>query len=912
MPSSYSPPDVIVEQHQRTRTAPRLAPQLPVVVVGPARQIVTRESAGTYEAGEEFQARLPGFATGALLDSDSLQVFLHAYDANGIYLGLFAIDMGTDGELLPDGETIRLYDTLSLEYSILSNRNNDQPDTLTNDDRAFGEPNGVWFTDEDVDFLGRGASLNSDTFLVIDSPSSMAGRYRVTEFVPSGDRVHTVKLLKVDANNVAELQKAVEIDAAALPSSRFVYGFPTDHFLGTAAGGTNTSNLTAGTVGYGIGVDDIVTISTGKTELDATDIADILADGAINIPDQLSGDAVWMSPGDPGDPATLTGVNTPAWQDALNAAQVGDWVRFTGDFGGGSDEIRDYKIIAIDLDDWEIRVQNSDLGGSGTFALDLTSPGWPDLTSIQILRMVKTKQDQANATGDTFDGTAQGVPFSLEILSATPGYIELADDLPSLSGVSNTEAQLIRGVPFRNSDASYDILRQASTGFSGDVLTSYQAQRTDLSLNGLVDIGDQEDIESLLGVIHPDNPLALMADMVTRSGLTDGNRVFFALATDGDTVSDYNAALDALTTEDVYFVVPATDNPTVISAFKAHVDAQSQPENKHERVLIASTALPTYDHIIPSTDEGVIPQGTVSAITTNRISTDSPNTIDWGRVRPGMVVKVLSSGSPTASVIEEQRIKDVNASLGYAETLADFSASLQGSSVYFRIDTYPRTKSEQAEAWRDEAKGYADKRMMLIRPDRFQVTYTDKTGTRPTDRTVVLSGCYAAAAFAGLCSSLAPQKPLTNVPVPGLGRVIGATDYFTPDQLNTIAEGGNNILVQSTANASPYSRHQMSTDVSSLETREWSITKAVDYAAKFFRGSLRPYIGKHNITKELLAQLRGISEAILRALKGQGVMLERTKLEKLYQDPDQPDGVIVEVALDVPYPCNRIVVKLYI
>lgn len=927
MPSPYSPPDVQVQQIQRTRTTPRLAPQLAVAVVGPARAIVTRAVAGTYDAQEEFQARLPDLPDGAVVDPTTVSLILDAEDADGSPLGRFALALdGTDAELLSDDETVRVPASLVLEYSVLSARNNDQVDTLANDDRAIGVPDGVEFTDTDIDFLGRGATLDGSSFLLIDSPASMAGRYRITEFVPTGTAVYTVRLIKVNDENVAEVQKPTEINASSLPANEFVYGYPAAHArTGTedaAFGnslGSAASNVILGVGDEGVGVDFVVDIDgSGTTEITGAALTDLLTvfvapeDTPISVPDRISGDAVVFAPQDPGNPATLQGVNTPLWTQLLAKLEVGDWFRFSGDFrGGGGTELRDYEVIAINATDGEVTLQNTDLGGTGTFALDLGAVGGSGITSIKILRTVRGRRDAANAAGDYFDGVADAnVPFLEEILRATPSYIELANELPPLSGAVNTEGEIIRGIPFRNADASYDLVVRTNSGFTGQILASYQAQRTDLSLEGLIDIGDQQDIEERLGLIHPDNPVALMADMVARSGLTSGNRVFFALATDGDTIDDYQAALDTLRSEDVYYIVPATQNLEILQAFWAHVEAQSRPENKHERVLVASTAIATSDRIVPAGDNDPVPQGTIAAITPNTLEL-TPNDAILGLIKPGMQVKILASDDVNAAVVDTQRVQSVNVSTGDVVMLSDFASDAIGT-VYFRVDTWPRTKLEQAEFWRDQAKGFNSKRVMLIRPDEMLLTYTDKTGERPRDVTITVPMYYGCAAFAGLCSSLPPQSPMTNVPVPAINRLVNSNNYFSPDQLNTIAEGGNNILIQDTRNSAARSRHQLTTAVNTLETREFSITKAVDFAAKFFRGSMRPYIGNHNITREFLVQLRGTAEAVLRALTEERVMLEGTQLETLYQDPDQPDGVIVEVGLEVPYPVNRITIKLFI
>ena len=903
MPSPYSPPEVQVEQRRRTAIAQRLAPLLPPVVVGPARLIVVRENAGLYEATEEFQATLPALTSGAVVDADSLEVLLDARDAAGKSLGLFALSLSApaDAELLSDDKTLRVISSLALEYSILSARNNNQPNSVADDDRSDGTPEGIYLTDADVDFLGRGATLAGDTFVIIDAPASMGGRYKVIGFVPTGDKVNTVILEKVDADGVAELSKSVTLDNANAPTTAVIYGFPAAHFLGTAPGGSNTNNILSAGIGLGIGVEEQIEISTGKTELDATDLTALLAVGDLFIPDEDSGDQVWFEPA-AGGVGSGQGDDLQAWKDAVAAVKAGDWMRFEGDFGGGSAEIRDFKIISVDTENLRLLIQNPDLTGTGTFTLDSGAGTWPDVDAIKFLKVLKGSSDSLNAAGDFVYSDA----FKLEIVKATPGYIQVKSTVPAIS--ADTPVDLKRGIPFRNSLASYDLRKRVTEGFEGDVLVSYQADRTDLSLNGLISLGSIDDVETQLGLIHPDNPLALGCDMVLRSGLADANRVFYALATDGDTLADYQAALDALSSEDVYSIVPLTQDAEIIDLFRAHVEAQSLPENKHERILLATSVLPTTDLVLPASTGAAVPSGTVHATDANRFDTAE----DLGEVKPGMVLRLLSSASLDATVVAEHRITVVNETSGFVETIDDFDVDLQGASFSFRIDTYPRTKLEQAEAWRDEAAAIGSSRVMFVRPDEIEITYTDKTGDRVLDRQVIVPSYYAACAFAGLAAVMPPQAPMTNVDVPGVGRLLHSNTYFTPDQLNTIAEGGNNILVQATRRSAPFSRHQLMSDMTSLITREFSIIKAVDFAAKMMRNSLRPYVGSHNITTEYLTQLRGIVEAIIRSLVEQGVMNAGSRLEALYQDPDQPDSVVVEVGLQVLYPANRIKVTLFI
>jgi hypothetical protein len=104
----------------------------------------------------------------------------------------------------------------------------------------------------------------------------------------------------------------------------------------------------------------------------------------------------------------------------------------------------------------------------------------------------------------------------------------------------------------------------------------------------------------------------------------------------------------------------------------------------------------------------------------------------------------------------------------------------------------------------------------------------------------------------------------------------------------------------------------LTTDRSSIETSELSIIVAVDYVAKVLRTGLRPYIGKHNITDELLTQLRGIGESLVRSLVEGLVVRRGTSLTRLEQNKDRPDEVDMDVSVIVFYPCNRINITLFV
>jgi hypothetical protein len=172
-------------------------------------------------------------------------------------------------------------------------------------------------------------------------------------------------------------------------------------------------------------------------------------------------------------------------------------------------------------------------------------------------------------------------------------------------------------------------------------------------------------------------------------------------------------------------------------------------------------------------------------------------------------------------------------------------------------------------------------------------------------------GYYATACVAGMVGQLTPQQGFTNYPVVGLTRVVGGSDRFTQRQLNVMAAGGVYILVQDAIGAPVICRHQLSTDMGSIEKRELSITKVVDFTAKFLRTGLRNFIGRSNITQPFLDQLSTVVEGQLGFLVDSGVLIG-AKLNNLVQDANNPDSVMADVTLEVPYPCNFLRLTLVI
>lgn len=997
MPSTYTPPDVYVQQVRKSNANILRQPQLPVVIVGQARQIVTRETAGSYAAGTQVVVPFPGLTPGGVVHEDSIEIILDARVAtgggSGKPLGLFKLN-STEYTILRDASNnpsgLSISSDIVLEVSLLSDRNNDF--NPTNNDYATATSMGYAIVDKNIDFLSRGVSDRGDTFVIVSSPASMAGRYVVRRCISTNNKIYTLVVEKVDGDGDPIVNKTFAATASAVAEKTTLVGAPLSHEF------VSQNNVQSAHVGEGIGVESLIPVdASGQVKIiEGANLSTLLANARLRIPGKDSSIPVVFAPVN----ASNAPVNrdNDTWRRAVERAAPGDWVRiqtksltgsssvsissisysgpaagritfapadfstlqphlstnrslvitgngssanntayailsvdssnnavvvdlspWNGQFPGGSSatlgsaavaplpaEIRDFKIVSVNKAQYEFTISAEGAAPVSYLVMDTST-----LQSIKFLKVLQGSARGESAAGDFVVFDLNGVPQYYEVLDATPTRLSFARPLPASFGanVATVTFAVFRGLPYRGT-VFYDVVRQLESGWVADVEVSYIADRRDLPLEGPVEISGRRDIQDLIGVIHPKNPLALGCDMVVRSGLTDGTRSFYALATNGEGIDAHLEAMEKLETLDVYFVVPLTQDESIISAYRAHVTSQSQPKNKHERVVIASTKILDVETVYPRAGEP-LPTGRAATAQTFQAN------IEWGSVKIGDVIKIIAEAGTSHEYVElSNRITAINTATKSATVLTPWPSSIIGIDRVFRIDTYPPTKLEQAEAWRDQAKsfglGEGGNRVMLIRPDKIEITYTDTTVVPTIDRTIVVGAEYACCAFAGLSAALPVDAPLTNVPIPGIRRLIHSNEYFRPDHLNVIAEGGNNILVQDTRNSMPYSRHQMMCDTTSLITREFSIVKIVDFSAKFIRNSLRPYIGNRNITQQYLTQLRGTCEAVIRALVRSNILLHRTELLSLKQDQDVPDQILIEIALDVPYPANRIYVTLYI
>lgn len=435
-----------------------------------------------------------------------------------------------------------------------------------------------------------------------------------------------------------------------------------------------------------------------------------------------------------------------------------------------------------------------------------------------------------------------------------------------------------------------------------DVYIQYEALRKDVAasseqnVNGTktgIEIENISDVQSYLGPIDVRNPLALAVytakqNATNTSIMSIGVDEVSAQALEG-TADAYSRALELAESLDVYTLVPLSQSNTVLSLFPTHVTSMSSATGKSERIAVLCPNRPD-----TSADETQA-SGSYGRITSaNTFETSG----DLSNVSTDDVLVVESDATKyTITAISGSEVTVSPSSLDTSVT----------TDVVWSIYTPGEplsTKAAIAKAYAAIGTSYANHRVVLWVPDIVEQVVDGIEYQLP--------GYCGAATVAGQIGEIPPQQPLTNFPIAGIAGLDGSNDYFSPTQLRVMLNGGLYIVVQEGVNTLPKCLWQLSSDVSTIEKRELSITKAVDYFAKLLRLALRPVIGKNVITEKFINfRVSPIVDGICDHAEENGILNSATP-KGVEQSSTQPDSLEVTIDAGVPYPCNFINITIQI
>lgn len=433
---------------------------------------------------------------------------------------------------------------------------------------------------------------------------------------------------------------------------------------------------------------------------------------------------------------------------------------------------------------------------------------------------------------------------------------------------------------------------------SGDVHIAYRALRQDLS-GSVGEIINPDDLEGVLGEVSDENPLALGVQIALANTTTSVN--FIAIESDDD--AGYIDGLDLAEGQRLYALAPLTQSESVIAAVKAHVEQLSSPEEGLWRAGLVNTRIPTHTPVGPYSEDFVNVNGgnnVISLINGFYVLTASNATFLSDGLVPGDTIHI-TAGTGSPDPIGTWQVQNV---INNQQVVLNTQGGATAVSYYA---TRTLSKAQQAQAVASVSRTLRSRRMIHIQPDTV--------GVQVNGVTKYLPGYYLCAGIAGATAGQPVQQGFTNMTIAGITDLKNSNLYFTRAQMGVMAEEGTWLVVQETQGSIPYTRHELTTDVSVLEYREYLITKNWDSLSYIYRDRLTPFIGHYNITPDTLNTMRSVIDATTALLVGQklpriGPPLLSGRIMEIAQDQNNKDRVRVRLRAEVVYPLNY--VDLYI
>ena len=553
-----------------------------------------------------------------------------------------------------------------------------------------------------------------------------------------------------------------------------------------------------------------------------------------------------------------------------------------------------------------------EISGTGTRKIKFTSYITGRGSSVVVNKSNLAKKLGFSDSSDT-EGVGQGRPDA-DLSVANDGSITLGGDIIRLPS---------NGKPIA-----------LSTGAS--IYIEYRALRLDLSAvannPGLVKVSSITDLISTYGPVSARNPLALglyyaMVNAgdgveVTGLGISDVSE-----AEPSGTAVAYLEAADLIKSHEVYAVVPLSQSEQVIEIFDKHVKDMSSPALRGERILISapqnpdrrnSTVVLSGDTAESTGNTDQIDLNDTPEVALSGLGVDTSGIIPFELLNGQQLYVSITFGDiyrnysvqsvDGARILIRRSLTESQMADGFYSTeslpssfsSATFSLQLRGTKLTIagsnRLD-----KSAYAKTIRDRAQQYQNRRQLRLYPDKVVGVISGVTTELPS--------FYFACALSGACSSVSPQEPFTR------RRMIGFTDVKEKERLENshydIISAGNAVIEVESAGESPALRMQATTDITSIESREWSITKAVDFFSKVLRNALRRRVGLFNITQAYIDDLSTLLDGACNSAINAG-LFKSASVDKLEQDKNQPDTLLVTLRLEVLYPANYIQLTIVI
>lgn len=528
-----------------------------------------------------------------------------------------------------------------------------------------------------------------------------------------------------------------------------------------------------------------------------------------------------------------------------------------------------------------------------------------------------TTQADGRATGITVNGVIpgeSGTEVTLKIVSLVTA--ELDEDYlieASLNDITPGDTSVAYdGLIFRSEimGTIADCPAQTSV-HSGKLSVYFRAVRKVDELESVITIRSLSDLDQL-GTLHVDNWLAYGAYMAfkgSQSGTT------YVLRTGGDTVEDFQAALDKIRSTDYYYALaPMTDLDVVKELVASHCEEMSNKYNRNFRRCYVGTDSPGSLLIWGVKETGELRLATVDKVNKRIVLDDDDQTVS-------NFLSDLSVGDTVTvgvTLDEDQIVEGSGTALTISRIISPYEVEFKEATTITGQQAITATRKDSAAnvVKYFQERNIGSRRCVNVWSDN-PVTF----GTGRTTNSVRMPMKFVAAEIAGLRCALLPQQGLTMTELRSIDAAPGIYTRFTPEQLDVIASHGVMIAAQEIEGGEIYIRHQLTTktDAGALAYED-NIGVIVDEFSYRVKDAFRQYLGRRNVNAETIAEinskLKGLAIAATQesiANREIGPMVIRFFNEDdeegevtVRVDGNLADHILTYVRLRVPLPINGI------
>lgn len=557
----------------------------------------------------------------------------------------------------------------------------------------------------------------------------------------------------------------------------------------------------------------------------------------------------------------------------------GPITKVTGDQEG------DFATATIQVDDYiDLTYTDGDTVLTYSSAIQEVSSDGKTLT---LKRNLPSPDGGATVTAVVKRPTKEDAIIESQFITANEDAVTIKKDVKVSTAVTDTAAQVV----------------------SATVYLSYRALRRDIA-NDFLTITSQSNAEAKIGKVNINNPMSVAASLIA-SAVSDMSYRILPIETDD--ANGYRQALDILSTnEDIYVIVPLTNDKDVVSAYASHCTTLSEPEKSKWRIVYASQEMPSTKVMVEindgqlvegSTDDECYIKDTANGmfVTNNARVTDfvdiynASNSYQYSL----QIIEVLNESVVTCSTTKWMRTSE-----GYSELEDKVTVDSQ-QAVKYEVVRVLDTQGV-ADAISGIAESFKNKRLRLVYPDTIMLNINSVSEMVPS--------YYLCVTLGAMRAGYPPHQGFSTIGLSGISRVLRANNMFSDDQLADMAGNGVFWVVQDTPEELPYVLYQTTTDNTQLETAEDSCVAVVDYASRYLKINLKNVLGRYNVNTISVNYVKTVINSVLDDMTSTsyqyiGPILTGAELLSVETEGDK---IKPTVHIEIPYPVNGVDVTLQV